>query len=93
MIPAISVILLVSSLVVDGRPSTLTLAAFALASAASHIAFSIEPVPRYMLPSAWVNIVVAGRIACVLAPGFGDPMRAGPSIERPADPPNSAPLR
>ena len=46
-----------------------------------------------MLPWAWVNIVVARRIASVLAPDFRDPMRAGPSIERPADPPNSAPLR
>jgi len=73
LIPAISAILLAASLVVDRRLSTLTLAAFALASAASHIAFSIEPVPRYMIPSAWVNIVVAGRIACVLATGRSPP--------------------
>jgi hypothetical protein len=67
LIPAISAILLAASLIVDRRLSTLTLAAFALASAASHIAFSTEPVPRYLIVSAWVNIVVAGRIACVLA--------------------------
>jgi len=67
LIPAISAILLAASLVVDRRLSTLTLAAFALASAASHFAFSTEPVPRYMIVSAWVNIAVAGRIACVLA--------------------------
>jgi len=67
LIPAISAILLAASLVVDRRLSTLTLAAFALASAASHIAFSTEPVPRYLIVSAWVNIVVAGRIVCVLA--------------------------
>ncbi len=67
LIPAFSAILLAASLFVDRRLSTLTLAAFALASAASHIAFSTEPVPRYMIVSAWVNIVVAGRIACVLA--------------------------
>ena len=63
LIPAISVILLAASLFVDRRPSTLTLAAFGLASAASHIALSTEPVPRYLIVAAWVNIVVAGRIA------------------------------
>ena len=67
LIPAVSAILLAASLAVDRRLSTLTLAAFALASAASHIAFSTEPVPRYLIVSAWVNIVVAGRIVCVLA--------------------------
>jgi hypothetical protein len=67
LIPAISAILLVASLIVDRRLSTLALAMFALASAASHIALSTEPVPRYLIVSAWVNIVVAGRIACVLA--------------------------
>ena len=67
LIPAVSAILLETSLAVDRRLSTLTLAAFALASAASHIAFSTEPVPRYIIVSAWVNIVVAGRIVCVLA--------------------------
>ncbi len=45
----------------------MVLAVFALASAASHIALSTEPVPRYLIVAAWVNIVVAGRIACVLA--------------------------
>jgi hypothetical protein len=62
-IPAISVILLAASLIIDRRLSTLTLAAFGLASAASHIALSTEPVPRYLIVAAWVNIVVAGRIA------------------------------
>jgi len=66
LIPAISAILLAASLVVDRRLSTLMLVAFALASAASHIAFSTEPVPRYLIVSAWVNFVVAGRIACAL---------------------------
>jgi hypothetical protein len=59
--------LLLASVVVDRRLSTLTLAGFALAGAASQIAFSTEPVPRYLIVSAWVNIVVAGRIACALA--------------------------
>ena len=67
LIPAISAILLVVSLIADRRLSTLTLAAFAIASAASHVALSTEPVPRYLIVSAWVNIVVAGRIASVLA--------------------------
>jgi hypothetical protein len=67
LIPAISAILLLASVVVDRRLSTLTLAGFALVGAASQIAFSTEPVPRYLIVSAWVNIVVAGRIACVLA--------------------------
>ena len=67
LIPAISAILLAACLVVDRRLSTLTFSVFALASAASHIAFSTEPVPRYLIVSAWVNIVVAGRIASVLA--------------------------
>jgi hypothetical protein len=66
-IPAISAMLLAASLAADRRLSTLTLAAFALASAASHIAFSTESVPRYFTVSAWANVVVAGRIACVLA--------------------------
>jgi hypothetical protein len=66
-IPAVSAILVIASLIVDRRLSTLTLAAFGLVSAGSHIAFSTEPIPRYLIVSAWVNIVVAGRIACVLA--------------------------
>jgi hypothetical protein len=70
LIPAVSAILVAASLMVDRRLSTLTLAGFALAGAASHIAFSTEPVPRYLIVSAWVNIVVAGRIACVLATRF-----------------------
>lgn len=67
LIPAISAILLLASVLVDRRLTTLMLAAFALAGAASQIAFSTEPVPRYLIVSAWVNIVVAGRIVCVLA--------------------------
>lgn len=67
LIPAISAILLAASWALDRRPSTVVLAVFALASAASHIALSTEPVPRYLIVAAWVNIVVAGRIACVLA--------------------------
>lgn len=67
LIPPISAILLAACLFLDRRPSTLTLAAFALASAASQLALSTEPVPRYLIMAAWVNIVVAGRIACVLA--------------------------
>ena len=45
----------------------LTLAAFALARAASQLVLSTEPVPRYLIAAAWVNLVVAGRIICVLA--------------------------
>ena len=67
LIPPISAILLGACLFLDRRPSTLTLAAFALASAASQLALSTEPVPRYLIVAAWVNIVVAGRIGCVLA--------------------------
>jgi hypothetical protein len=67
LIPAISAILLAACLFLDRRPSTLTLAAFALASAASQLALSTEPVPRYLIVAAWVNIVVAARIICVLA--------------------------
>ena len=48
-------------------PSTLTLGAFGLASAASQLALSTEPVPRYLIVAAWVNLVVAARIICVLA--------------------------
>jgi len=70
LIPAISAILLAASGAFDRRLSTLILAAFALASAASQIALSTEPVPRYLIVSAWANIVVAGRIACVLAGGL-----------------------
>ncbi len=81
LIPAISAILLVASSVVDRRLSTLTLAAFALASAASHIAFSTEPVPRYLIVSAWANIVVAGRIACVLAISFGERQRLSSALK------------
>ena len=73
LIPAISAILLAACLITDRRPATLTLAAFALASAASQIALSTEPVPRYLIVSAWANIVVAGRIACVLATRFSRP--------------------
>jgi hypothetical protein len=67
LIPAISALLLLASVAVDRRPSTLMLAAFALVGAASQIAFSTEPVPRYLIVSAWVNIAVAGRIACAVA--------------------------
>jgi len=67
LIPAVSAILVAASLIVDRRLSTLMLAAFSLAGAASHIALSTEPVPRYLIVSAWANIVVAGRIASVLA--------------------------
>ena len=67
LIPAISAFLLLASVVIDRRLSTLTLATFALAGAASQIAFSTEPVPRYLIVSAWANIVVGGRIVCVLA--------------------------
>jgi hypothetical protein len=67
LIPAISAILLVACLAFDRRLSTLTLVMFALASVASHIALSTEPVPRYLIVSAWVNIVAAGRIASILA--------------------------
>ena len=42
------------------------LVAFALASAASHIAFFTEPVPRYMIVSSRVKFGVALRIACAL---------------------------
>jgi len=83
LIPAISAILLAASLGVDRRLSTLTLAAFALASAASHIAFSTEPVPRYLIVSAWVNIVVAGRIACVLASRLSPSDAKRPVLTRP----------
>ena len=69
LIPAISAILLAAALIVDRRLSTLTLAGFALASAASHVAFSTEPVPRYLVATAWANIVAAGSIASVLAAG------------------------
>jgi hypothetical protein len=67
LIPAISAILLAASLAIDRRLSTLTLAVFAIASAASHIALSTEPVPRYLIVAAWANIVVAGRIVSILA--------------------------
>ena len=79
LIPAISAILLAAALVVDRRLSTLTLAVFALASAASHVAFSTEPVPRYLIVAAWVNVVVAGRIASVLATRLS-PSRCEPAL-------------
>ena len=67
LIPAISAILLAASLAIDRRLSTLSLAVFAIASAASQIALSTEPVPRYLIVAAWANIVVAGRIVSILA--------------------------
>ena len=70
LIPAISALLLLASVVADRRLSTLMLAAFAIVGAASQIAFSTEPVPRYLIVSAWANIVVAGRVACVVASRF-----------------------
>ena len=63
LVPIISAVLFLVALAVDRRASTLTLAAFSIASAASHIAFSTEPVPRYMIVSAWINIVILGRLA------------------------------
>ncbi len=90
LIPAISTILLAGCLLLDRRPSTLTLAAFALASGASQLALSTEPVPRYLIVAAWVNIVAAGRIACVLAPRLSSDLRrpvteAIPGSEQRAD--------
>ena len=92
LIPPISAILLAACLFLDRRPSTLTLAAFGLASAASQVALSTEPVPRYLVVAAWVNIVVAGRIICVLATRLGHPTSAGPLVKRHAGAPNSAPM-
>ena len=92
LIPAISALLLPACLFLDRRPSTLTLAAFALVSAAPQIALSTEPVPRYLIVSAWANIVVAGRIICVLATRLGHPTSAGPLVKRHAGAPNSAPM-
>jgi hypothetical protein len=71
LIPAIAALVLVGALAFDRTPSTILLAAFSFASAASQILLSTEPVPRYLIVAAWVNIVVLGRLTNVLWRRFG----------------------